>query len=91
MKTALSELYAKIIEFVQLAIKYYKSGRFSKSLAAITNPFNLKYKPVLDDIRESSRRIDELANVAHKAEFRDLHIEVKQLKEIALGISTCTT
>ncbi|PVH95787.1 hypothetical protein DM02DRAFT_731625 [Periconia macrospinosa] len=85
MKTGLSELYAKIIQFVQLAIKYYKSGRLSKSLAAVTKPFSLKYKPVLDDIRECSRRIDELANIAHKAEFRDLHLEVKQLKEIALG------
>lgn len=88
MKIALSELYAKVIQFVQLAVQYHKSGRVSKSLAAITKPFNLKYKPVLDDIREASRRIDELANSALKAEVRDLHIQVKQLTEITLGTSS---
>ena len=87
MKIALSELYAKIIQFVQLAVKYYKSGRIAKSLAAVTKPFDLKYKPILDDIREASRRIDELANSALKAEVRDLHLQVKRLTQITLGRS----
>lgn len=85
MKIALSELYARIIQFIQSAIKYYKSSRISKSIAAVKNPFDLKYKPILEDIREASRRVDELANSALKAEIRDLHIQVKRLTETTLG------
>ncbi|CAI6238245.1 unnamed protein product [Periconia digitata] len=91
MKTALSELYAHIIHFVQLAVKYYKSGRVAKSLAAVTKPFSIKYNPVLDDIRDASRRIYELANSAMKAELRDLHIQVRHLTEITLGVTVDLT
>jgi hypothetical protein len=86
MKFALSELYAKIIQFIQSAIKYYKSSRLSKSIAAVTKPFVLTFKPILEDITEASRRVDELANSALKAEIRDLHIQVKRLTEITLGM-----
>jgi hypothetical protein len=88
MKIALSELYAKIIQFIQSAIKYYKSGRLAKSIAAVTKPFVLSFKPILEDITEASRRVDELANSALKAEIRDLHLQVKRLTEITLGIAT---
>lgn len=91
MRTAISELYAHIIQFVQLAVKYYKSGRVAKSLAALGKPFSITYEPVLDDIRDASHRIDELANSAMKAELRDLHVQVRQLTEITLGVTVDLT
>ncbi|KAI0876417.1 hypothetical protein GGS24DRAFT_513777 [Hypoxylon argillaceum] len=76
MQEAVSQVYAKIVEFSVLAIKWYKKGRFSHSISALTKPFSLKYKPLLDDITDRSRRVDQLANAASKAEIRDLHIQV---------------
>lgn len=79
MKEAVSQVYAKIVEFSVLAIKWYKKGRFSHSISALTKPFSLKYKPLLDDITDRSRRVDQLANAASKAEIRDLHIQLAGL------------
>lgn len=80
MKEMIALLYAKIIKFVQCAISYYKKSRLSKSVSAILSPFALSFKEILGEIAECSKRIDELANSASKAELRDLRIETQNLR-----------
>ena len=80
MKETIALLYAKIIKFVQSAISYYKKSRLSKSITAIVKPFPLSFKEIVDEIAECSKRADELANSASKAELRDLRIEARNLR-----------
>ena len=63
-------VYAKIIEFCIMAIKWYKKNKFMHSIASVVKPFSLGFKPILDEMTERSRRVDELASAASKAEDR---------------------
>lgn len=85
MQNAVAQLYASIIGFTQSAIKWYKKGVFSKTISAIVNPYDLAFKDVVDDITVCSRRVDELANAAQKAEIRDLHITTQRLSRLCIG------
>ncbi|OBR14149.1 Nacht domain protein [Colletotrichum higginsianum IMI 349063] len=87
MQDAVSQLYAKIIEFIMMAVKWYKKGKLAHSLTAITKPFNLGFKPIIEDITERSRRIDELASAASKAELRDLHISIHGLNKTIVQLT----
>ncbi|KAF2093915.1 hypothetical protein NA57DRAFT_61131 [Rhizodiscina lignyota] len=80
MKEAIAVLYAKIIKFVQSAISYYKKDRISKSFTAVVKPFALSFKGAVEEITECSKRVDELANSASKAELRDLRVETRTLR-----------
>ncbi|KXH49269.1 hypothetical protein CNYM01_06985 [Colletotrichum nymphaeae SA-01] len=80
MQDAVSQLYAKIIEFALMAIKWYKKGKLSHSFTAIIKPFSLGFKPIVEEIAERSKHVDELANAAVKAEIRDLHAEMRDLR-----------
>lgn len=76
MRDAVALLYAKIIEFIIKAIKWCKKGKLRHALTAITHPFELKFKSITDEITLRSRRVDELASAASKAEIRDLHLKI---------------
>ncbi|KXH49518.1 hypothetical protein CSIM01_03806 [Colletotrichum simmondsii] len=79
MQQAVSQLYAKIIEFALMAIKWYRKGKLSHTFTAIIKPFSLWFKPIVVEIAERSRHVDELANAAAKAEIRDQHAEIRDL------------
>jgi hypothetical protein len=92
MQEAVSLVYAKILEFCILAIKWYKKNKIMHSIASVVKPFSLSFKPILDEITERSRRVDELASAASKAEIRSLHISIHgmnqrlhQLTEMIVG------
>ncbi|WQF76109.1 hypothetical protein CDEST_01123 [Colletotrichum destructivum] len=87
MQDAVSQLYAKIIEFIMMAVKWYKKGKLAHSFTAITKPFSLGFKPIIEDITERSRRIDELASAASKAELRDLHISIHGLNKTIVQLT----
>ena len=80
MREAVARLYAKIIEFALKAVQWSKKGKISHSVTAILHPLKLSFGPVIDEIRELSRRVDELANAASKAEIRDQHAKINRLE-----------
>ncbi|KAI1342484.1 hypothetical protein F5Y15DRAFT_412990 [Xylariaceae sp. FL0016] len=79
MQEAVALVYAKILEFSVVAIKWYKEGKLMHTFSSIAKPFSIKFKPILEEIAERSRRVDELASAASKAEIRDLHIKIHGL------------
>jgi len=81
MQEAVSMVYAKIIEFSIMAIKWYKKGKLMHSIASVIKPFSLSFKGIIDELSEKSRRVDELASSAAKAEIRDLHVNIHGLHE----------
>ncbi|KAI0012089.1 hypothetical protein F4779DRAFT_126490 [Xylariaceae sp. FL0662B] len=79
MQNGIASVYAKIIEFVLETVKWYKQNKLKHALSAVINPFKLSFKGIVDEIAERSRRVDELASVAVKAETRDVHMKVDAL------------
>ncbi|KAK1464543.1 hypothetical protein CTAM01_17063 [Colletotrichum tamarilloi] len=87
MQDAVSQLYAKIIEFALMAIKWYKKGKLSHSFTAIIKPFSLGFKPIVEEIAERSKHVDELASAAVKAEIRDLHVNIHRQNKTILQLT----
>ncbi|KAI1333971.1 hypothetical protein F5Y15DRAFT_403337 [Xylariaceae sp. FL0016] len=81
MQSGLADVYAKIIEFVLETVKWYNKTKLQHAIAAVVNPYKLRFKAIVDEIAERSIRIDELANTAVKAELRDVHLKVSTLYE----------
>ena len=82
---AVSQLYAHIIKFIQYAVVWYQKGKITHGVASILKPFQIKGKPILEEITECSRNVDKLAMSANRAETRCLHEKVKELTRLAVG------
>lgn len=85
MLTAVSEVYAHVIKFLEYAVRWYKKGKIAHGVGAILKPFQLVGKEVAENVAESSRRVDRLASAASKAELRELHLKVIELTSLAVG------
>jgi hypothetical protein len=81
MQEAVSMVYAKMLEFSIVAIKWYKKGKLMHSISSVIKPFSLSFKSIIEELSERSRRVDELASAAAKAEIRDLHVNIHGLNE----------
>lgn len=92
MQRAVSELYVVIIKFLQHAVRWYRRGKLSHTWGAITRPWELGFRDHVDNIDEISRRIDQLASGASKAELRATHLEARrireELKEVRFQVNT---
>ncbi|KAK2779386.1 nacht domain protein [Colletotrichum kahawae] len=87
MQETVAQLYAKILEFSIMAIRFYKKGKLSHSIASIVKPFSLTFKPIIEEIRERSIRVDELASALSKAEIRDLHVKINGLSQSVVQLT----
>ncbi|KAL8406662.1 hypothetical protein RB596_005223 [Gaeumannomyces avenae] len=87
MQEAVSLVYAKIIEFLLMSIRWYKRGKLASSLYAIGKPFTVGFKPIVEELTERSRRVDELASAASKAEIRDLHVSIRLLNTTVVQLT----
>ncbi|KAI0126177.1 hypothetical protein BJ170DRAFT_462938 [Xylariales sp. AK1849] len=76
MQIGVANVYAKIIEFVLETVKWYKKNKLQHAIAAVVGPYKLSFKDIVDEIAVRSRRVDELASTAVKAELRDVHAKV---------------
>ena len=85
MRVAVAQLYAKVMYFVQDAVKWYKKGKLAHSLSAVFKPYSLGFKAIVEEISEASRRVDQEASAASKAEIRELHIKIEQLAQMSMG------
>lgn len=87
MQEAVSLVYAKIIEFLLMSVRWYKRGKLASSLYAIGKPFSVGFKPIVEELMERSRRVDELASAASKAEIRDLHVSIRLLNTTVVQLT----
>jgi hypothetical protein len=85
MKSAVAQLYAKIIHFVQDAVKWYKKSKLAHSVSAVFRPYDLGFKTIVEEISIASRRVDQEASAASKAEIRELHIKFEQFTQLSMG------
>ncbi len=73
MKRSVAQLYAHLMEFFTMAWQWYQEGPMKHMLHSITQPASIRYKDILNDIEECSRRIDQWAVSSAQAEIRDMH------------------
>ncbi|KAI3320670.1 hypothetical protein HD806DRAFT_505830 [Xylariaceae sp. AK1471] len=74
----ISELYSQIMTFAIRAVEWYQKGKIAHAVAAFTSPFQLKYRDIIDDIYETSRKIDRCAMTMNYAEIRQMHEQLAQ-------------
>jgi hypothetical protein len=72
MKDALSRLYAYIILFLRLCVRWYNKSSIGRFVSAITSPFELDYQELIDQIKVSSAAVEHLANAGARVEIRDI-------------------
>jgi hypothetical protein len=72
MKDALSRLYAYIILFLQLCVKWYNRSSLGRLWSSLKTPFELDYKDLVEQIKTSSAAVEDLANAGARVEIRDI-------------------
>jgi mitochondrial fission protein ELM1 len=72
-------LYAQIIEFTVRAMK----RPALQALSAITSPFQLKFRDIVDDILETSCRIDRLALSMSQVKIHQMQRELTETRKVA--------
>jgi hypothetical protein len=82
-----AQIYAQILLFLRRATCWYAKNRLQRSLAAIGKPFEISFQDIVDEISVCARRVDAHASAAMKAELRDLHVEMMQMRESTNGKS----
>jgi hypothetical protein len=84
MRVAVAQLYGKILHFVRDAAKWYSKGKLAHSISAVFKPYALGFKTIVEEISEASRRVDQEASAASKAEIRELHIKLQQFAQLSV-------
>ena len=77
MKQAVMELYAYLIRFFIRAHDWYHESNLLHVLHSITRPAELRYKDLISNVSDCSRRIDRLALSGAQAEQRDMHKKIE--------------
>ena len=77
IKSALSRLYACILMFFRLCARWYKKGSWGRLWSSLKDPFELKYKDLLVDIKRSSDLVESFAVVGARVEVRNIHALTK--------------
>jgi hypothetical protein len=95
MKETIAKLYAYIIKFVIHAVRWYKQGKLAHAWAAVAKPWALCFKTHFEDIAEQAQQIEALARSASRAELRDTHLEIREIRNelrrlIQLGLANQT-
>ncbi|KAH7084903.1 hypothetical protein BKA63DRAFT_4973 [Paraphoma chrysanthemicola] len=72
MRDALSRLYAYIILFLRLCVRWYNRSPLGRLWSALKSPYELDYKELVDQIKVSSAAVEDLANAGARAEIRDI-------------------
>ena len=85
MKGAVATLYAYIIKFCQRAIGWYTEGKLKHILTSITRPSALRFKDLVEEIAECSRRVDNLAVTSAQAEQRSVHLLLQKVEQMIIG------
>lgn len=81
MKDAVSKLCADIIRFLTRARKWYCEGCLKRTIHSITQPFDLRYGDILEDIRHGSYVVQDLAACGQSVELRHVNQKVDKMAD----------
>jgi hypothetical protein len=75
MKELVALLYIEITKFAQRSVAWYKEGKLKHTFSAIRRPYSLRFKDIVENVNEISRRMNKLASTMHMIDGRQIHIE----------------
>ncbi|KAG8159841.1 hypothetical protein KVR01_010478 [Diaporthe batatas] len=87
MKAAVSNLSADILKFLTRAHKWFSEGSLKRTIHSFTQPFDLRYGDILEDIRRGSYLVKDLAACGQLFELRQVNRNVEDIRDSVLGIS----
>lgn len=79
MRAAVSKLCADILKFLTRAHKWYCEGCLKRTLHSFTQPFDLRYADILEDIRHGSYVVQDLAACGQLVELRHVNSKIDQI------------
>lgn len=79
MTAAVSKLCADILKFLTRAHKWYCEGCFKRTIHSFTQPFDLRYGDILEDIRHGSYEVQDLARCGEMVEMRHVTTKIDQI------------
>ena len=82
MSSLVTELFTKIIQFADEAIRWYGEGGLKHAVGSILNPYSLRFKDTVDDILDISARVEKAALSASMAELRQTRMELEALRDV---------
>lgn len=80
MKEAVAQLYAQIINFLIRAKDWYEEGKLRHAINAFARPAKLRYDDIIQNIEVCTKEIDQLSTAGARAEQRDIHLELQELR-----------
>lgn len=87
MRAAVSSLCADILKFLTRAHKWCSEGSLKRTIHSFTQPFDLRYSDILEDIRRGSYVVKDLAACGQLFELRQVNKKVDEIGDSVLGIS----
>ncbi|KAI1742632.1 hypothetical protein F4680DRAFT_411276 [Xylaria scruposa] len=72
------DLYSHIMSFAIRAVEWYQKGKLAHAFAAFANPFQLKFRDIVDDIFETNRKIDRWATTMSYVEIRRMNLQLAE-------------
>jgi hypothetical protein len=87
MELAITELYSYIIQYMIRSKRFYEESKIYHALHSITRPVELRFADLLGKIERCSQNVSDLAVAGAQAEQRDIHLELRELRELIVGRS----
>lgn len=81
MRRAVGDLYVKLLRFFMRAYEWCHESSFRHFLHSLTQPPELRYQDLLQDISTSSRQIHQLAESMSRIELREIHYLASQVDQ----------
>lgn len=88
MREVAAKLYLHIIGFATRAIKWYEKRRIMKLVSALTSPFQLKFRDIVEDILDTSRSMDRIALSMSQVENRQMRLEITETRKLTEEIKS---
>lgn len=79
MKSAVAELYARVVRFLIRAQAWYEESKPLHLLHSITRPPELRYFDIMQEIETWAHTVESLASAGIQAETRDMHSKLEKV------------
>jgi hypothetical protein len=93
MEAALSRLYAYIVLFFRLCVRWYNRSPLGRLWSSITSPFELDYQELVEEIQSCSKVVDDLASAGARTEIRHIrtltelqHVQIRDIDAKLLDV-----
>lgn len=77
MRDAISKIYYHIMDFSVRAVKWCHRNAFMRTMSAIVNSYELRFKDIAEKIQSCFSTMREIVSLATGSELRDVHKAVE--------------